>query len=588
MAVRISAEANRYRATIASPPTSNQWSVAFWIKPVVATGRIWSLNNASTGADEMLFSETGEFRLIAGDTGHTGPAAAAGVWHYVGYSNNGVNGIWVIRTLTATSFTVLTWSDGSASSNQFSRLALGDHYEGGVPMDGSLAAFRWWSASLSQAELEAECFRQMPSRTAGLRGWYPLIRTTDLADLSGNGNTLTGGTGAAQDDGPGIPWRQGHRRIFLPGEVPAEATPPLITGVASVPTPAISLGRNVAAPLIGGTSSVPTPSIFVGGGVTPVEAPRIVGTAAVPAPDVSTVKNVAVAAPLIAARALVPAPTVSVPVNPGDDLTGHGELSYNGFKLSAGTYTLMRLTGTPWDMAPLDNGDVPHPSAHGALAGQKLAQERIVTAEFQITCPNDTEAAEAAALAFLDGLPVPDADEQLPIAIQIYNTVFIGYGACINRDAPVEQLAVLGFIPASAQFAMADPRFYSRQLLSATVPDGGDVDVNNAGNTPTRPLIRIPGPANQPLIEITRMLPDGTEDVRVLEYDVEIPAGQALVIDVALGTVALGEVNESQARTNQSVSIPDMVLGKGISTIAYESETGSAPPAVVLWKHAYL
>ncbi|MGW4469659.1 LamG-like jellyroll fold domain-containing protein [Nonomuraea sp. NPDC004354] len=593
MAVRFTADGQQYTRTI-SLGTVSAWTVAFWFKISVdlnAISCLWQLTDAEGATFSRLRLSTDGLSLLFQQQGGssasvTGRTLTAGTWYFVAVSVNGTTGQLISRAPNDASFTVEALTGLNSGGTDHATLVIGNDLFGGEPVNGAMASFKHWSGvALSQAEVEAEYASNLPRRTANLRRWHPFTR--EAIDYSGNAQTLSGGTGATFEDGPPLAWRQHRRSPLIPGEIPVEVLADTITATSSIPTPGISLGTNVQTDLITATSSIPTPDIFTGGAVTPVQPTVIQGSASVPTPSVSTVKNVSATPPVIAAIASVPMPDVFVPINPGDDLNGKGQISYNGFKMGGGTvYSLQRLIGTPWDMPALDNGDVPHPSAHGSLPGQKHSQARIFTVETLIKTPR--EQVEDAANAFLAGLPVPDADEQLPIALQVLDTIYIGFGACTKRDAPVEKRTPLGLVPASAQFTMADPRFYSRELLSATIPDGGNVDVLNAGNTTTYPILRCPGPAQRPLLEIARMLPDGSEDIRVIEYDLEVPAGQALIIDTKLGTVSIGGVSQAQARTNASVSIPDMVFGKGISTIAYETLSGTAPPAVALWKHAYL
>lgn len=589
MAVRQSASGQHFTRAV-NLTSQTAFAVACWLKISEdrdAVSTVWSLDDNDGFETAVGLKTSANGTTIGVEDFSAGVVASraltVGVWYYVGVAVNGSNGVMVSKGATDSSFTVATWA--TSVNTDHTTLRIGD--DGFAQwFNGAVSGFKWWQGALSQAELESEAGSLAPRRTANLRAWYPWTRV-ETVDYSGNGQTLSGGTGATTEDGPPVPWRRGRHRLFTPGEIPAEVTPALIQATVSVPTPAVSTGTTVAAPHIAATSTVPTPDVFVGGAVTPVNPPRIDATAAVPAPAVTTVKNVSVTAPRIAATALVRTPTVSVPITPGSDLDGKGQISYNGFRIGGGTvYSLQRMVGSPWDLPGLDQGDEPHPSADGALAGQDLAQARIFLAELLIKAPRDE--IEAAADAFVIGLPKAQADERLPIAVQVLDNIWIGYGRVTARTALVEKRTPLGHVPAAVQFTMSDPRFYSRALQSAEVPDGGDVDVMNSGNTETFPLFRAPGPATNPLVEITRILPDETEDIRVIEYNVTVDVGEFLILDVKRGTVMIGDESQARYRVNGSVSIPDMVLGPGVSTIAYETAEGDAPNAVVLWNHAIM
>ncbi|MEV7011536.1 LamG-like jellyroll fold domain-containing protein [Streptosporangium sp. NPDC051022] len=592
MAVRFSASGQNYTRSL-SLGSQTQWTVSCWVKITTdrnAYSTVWGLDDGSTLDYYILQTDAdGTTILLLDDADNTfgSRALTVGTWYYVGVSVNGANGTMVSRAAGDTSFTVSTWTTAAASTS-LQNFRLGDAIFTDEWLNGCLAAVKVWSgATLTQAELEAEAWTYQPRRTAGLQAWYPLTRA-ETTDYSGNGRTLSGGSGATTEDGPGIAWRQGRRRIHRPLSVPAEATPGLVTGSTSIPTPAVSIGRTVAPSLITGTVSIPAPDIFTGDSPPTNVQPGIIhGSTVIPAPGVSTVKNVTATPALLVARAVIPTPAVSVPINPGDDLTGPGQLSYNGFKMGGGTpYSWQLLTGWWVDMPALDNGDVPHPSAHGAMAGQKLSQARIVTYESLIKAPK-TEI-EQAAMDFLAGLPVPDADEQLPLAVRVLDRILIGYGACTARAAPLDKLTRLGHLRATAQFTLARPELYSRELLSATVADGGFVEVFNAGNTRTQPLIRCPGPANGPELVVERILPDGSTDLRVLGFDLEIGPTETLIIDPFNSAASIGGVSKLRSRTGASVAIPDFVLGPKGSEISYSTAEGGAPPATVLWRHAHL
>lgn len=286
-----------------------------------------------------------------------------------------------------------------------------------------------------------------------------------------------------------------------------------------------------------------------------------------------------------------PTLTPVIPINPGDDLTGPGQLSYGGFKLGSGTpYRFIQLDGADLDLPPVDNGNVPHPSAHGSLSGRSLSQARVITYTMLIRAARDE--IQQVAEALRDNTPLPDSDDETDLAVQVLDTIYVMRGKILRRSIPIDRLYRLGHAKGVLQWECADPRLYAQQLSSVEVPDGGQVDVAHSGNTNTRPLVRLRGPADTPTITVTRALADGRTDTRVLQFDVEVADGQTLIIDVALGTamILVDGVDVSQLRhlTGASVGIPDWVLGRGVSTISYSTTAGDAPNAVVLWRHAWL
>ncbi|GII63535.1 hypothetical protein Skr01_36200 [Sphaerisporangium krabiense] len=591
MAVRFSADGQAYTRAL-SLGVQTQWALACWAKISVdrnVTSTIWSLGSNSVFDAFTLETDSDGTTAAVLDyeaEQETGTRAlTAGTWYYWAVLVNGTSGTVLSRAAGDSSFTVSTWTGGNAGLT-LTNLYLGNRF-GSDWLNGALAAVKLWSgAALSQAELEAEAWSYLPRRTANLAAWYPLTRA-ETVDYSGAGRTLSGGSGAATEDGPPIPWRQGRPRRLTPLSVPAEATPGTIAAPWSMPAPGVATGVTEHPSVIAAPWAMLAPEVFTGDPVTPVEAGLLSAPWSMPSPSVQAFKNATVAAPLIAAPWSMPAPAVSVPVNAGDDLDGPGQLSFNGFKLGSGTrYPFIQLDGASVDLPALDNGNVPHPTADGSISGQKLPQSRIITLTTRIRAPRDQ--IEQAALDFLNGLPAAEADEELPLAIRIMDTIYVGRGAVIRRAAPIDKRFRLGRVEAVVQWELSDPRLYSRALHSATIPDGSAVDVFNAGNRKTRPLVRVPGPAHGPSLTSEQILGDGRSILRVIEFDLEVAAGETLIIDPEHNTATIGGSSKVRYLTGASLAVGSWVLGRGATTIEYATQEGGAPPVTVLWRDAWI
>lgn len=356
---------------------------------------------------------------------------------------------------------------------------------------------------------------------------------------------------------------------------------------AVIAPPQAPIHATVDLPVVAMALAVPAPTVIAGGAVT-VNLPAVALALAVPAPAVQASQTVQL--PTIAMVWDVPDPVVSVPINPGDDLDGPGQLSLNGFRLGSGTpYRLEELIGADIDLPGVDNGNVPNPSSHGAMSGRKLSQPRIITASFNVVEQRSKALFREVMEAFRDNTPIAEGDEELDFALEVLDEIYVTRGAVTRRSAPIDvRYQLAGVAKAVLQIECSDPRLYKRQLNSATIADGSTVDVFHAGNTSTKPLIRCEGPAVGPLLEIARTLADGTEDVKVVEFDIEIEAGQTLIIDVKRESAEIDGVSQMRYLTGASIGVPDFVLGRGASSITYETTNGDAPAAVVLWSHAYL
>jgi hypothetical protein len=454
---------------------------------------------------------------------------------------------------------------------------------------GDLAAAAVWRRVLTEGEVE-----QLAN---SLLTWQHLAPTAmwvlDQAAVGTAVNDWTGGsanqtaitgTTVATSSAP-ISYTPG---VLLEGflSIPAEAKPAAVMAPWSVPAPAISTGVTTETGAVVAPWSVPEPDVsLTGSPPTQVQPGAVVAPWSVPAPALRVDVTVR-PAPVIGAW-LVPAVGVRVPTNSGDDLDGPGQLSLNGFKMGGGTpYGLDELVGADIDLPGIDNGNVLNPSSDGAQSGRKLSQPRIITASYIVRAPRDQM--RDVAEAFRDSTPLADADEEMDLAIQVLDQIYVTRGAVTRRTIPINREYRLGMAKAVLQVECSDPRLYSRELGNASIPDGGTVEVTNLGNRRTRPLVRVRGPALTPRLEVFRTLSDGTEDLRVIEFAVELTAAQTLVIDVARGTAEVGGVSQERYLTGASIGLPDWVLGRGVSEVSYETNLGGAPPAIVLWRHAWL
>lgn len=211
MSVRFTAAGEELKCNMALGSIS-QYTLTMWAKTSVDTNTyttMWQIDQGSTGDLMNIGSDTDGTSLIVADETKictTGIATVVGTWYFVATSVNGTTGTFVVRALGAASSTVRTWTAASATVNA-AWLRLGNDHTG-LYLNGCVTAVKLWTGvALTQAEMEAEMWTYAPKRLANLKAWYPLL-TTETADYSGNGLTLTGGVGATAEDGPAIGWSQ--------------------------------------------------------------------------------------------------------------------------------------------------------------------------------------------------------------------------------------------------------------------------------------------------------------------------------------------------------------------------------------------
>jgi hypothetical protein len=219
MALRITGTGQGFTST-AGLPVTRLWTITFWfyLDSIRSTTQsLISMESATqyaalrvTPAD--LFSTT--WRLSYNWSGLLSPSTAGGVlaadtWYRAAIVVNGTN-----ATLyqAAAGSALSTYTNGLLSSFVLPAGTL-SLYIGSSPLLGSggwpngrIAGVKVWDAALSSpTEVDYELHSYLPVRTANINRWYPFINA-DPVDYSGNGRTLTGGTGTTVAQGPPIRW----------------------------------------------------------------------------------------------------------------------------------------------------------------------------------------------------------------------------------------------------------------------------------------------------------------------------------------------------------------------------------------------
>ncbi|MEV0306522.1 hypothetical protein [Nonomuraea fuscirosea] len=272
MAVRFDADGEGYARVTGLAGVAN-WTVTCWARLAVNRGAatvLWQIDdgagtnrlrcNAYDGVTLTFQTDSGGWFGIAGQT------MVIGTWYFIGISGDANPGSVRTRIRAADSS---TWNERSSTQTNVTinanTLRLGDGQAAGEWLNGSLAAVKVWAAPLTLDELSLEASTYMPQRTVGLRGWYPFTRV-ETVDYSGQGQALTGGSGAVLEDGPPIPWQRGRRRIVVSAAIPAIAgevagsLPPLggeaasavhVTGQAAGSMPGMSASVQGAAEVDG-------------------------------------------------------------------------------------------------------------------------------------------------------------------------------------------------------------------------------------------------------------------------------------------------------------------------------------------------
>jgi hypothetical protein len=215
MAVRFDAASENYTST-SGGITGTAATVLCWFRPVVDRNEysgIWRLAGSGDAVQMALYLADDGSTIIAIDSAFTeleGPGTVVNTWYRAAVVMTGTT-----QTLYAGAFGAALQTF-SATRNAISSPP---RFGVGVPSEdewfnGRVANVKLYEAALSLAECEAGLAQYAPHRSTNLRRHHPFLQA-ELTDHSGNGSTLSGGTGATTEDGPPIPWT-----VRPPGQQP--------------------------------------------------------------------------------------------------------------------------------------------------------------------------------------------------------------------------------------------------------------------------------------------------------------------------------------------------------------------------------
>lgn len=203
MAVRFSAAGQHYTTNLGLGAVPN-WSVTAWVKVTTdrnAFSTFWGFDGGDGGTARVLQTDDDGTTAIVYPAASSDVSLTAGTWYFIGASGTGTSGTIRVRAQGAGSFSGNTWA-GQPGNQQAATLRFGESVFGGEWLNGCLAAVKvWMGTTLTTPELEAEYQYRTPLKTTGITCYYT-FDTASTVDNSGNGRTLTGGTGATTEAGP--------------------------------------------------------------------------------------------------------------------------------------------------------------------------------------------------------------------------------------------------------------------------------------------------------------------------------------------------------------------------------------------------
>lgn len=287
----------------------------------------------------------------------------------------------------------------------------------------------------------------------------------------------------------------------------------------------------------------------------------------------------------------------------GELITQSWQVEWDGFLLGTSTaYRIQQLDG--WEDLPgLDMGAAAKPSRPGSWPGRTRAQSRIVTLSLQVI-PDAGQMADAMR-ALRAATAVSTGASEAPLAVRLHDETFLAFGKISGRVIPVNHAYSQGLAPAATlQWLCADPRRYALAEQSVTIgaPTGGsggltypityplvygvaatpsNATCTNTGDTPTNPTLVITGPITTPRVVNSTL-------TRAIEFDIDLAAGQTLVVDTDRGTVLLdGVTDRLYTRSNFSVPVEHFELAPGDNNLTLVADVfGSGAQVSVTWRSA--
>jgi hypothetical protein len=193
LAVLINANAEGYTYNGSGLPTFANVSFAYWwYRDTTAVQGPWCFFGSSPYIGGYNFSGEGSnFEHFSSQGTHVFRTIPTATWTFNAVTINGSTRTSYYANEGGTTLTSTSAGAWSSSSAQFTEFSLGFVNYFGDSSRGKLGHFRWWGATLSQSELEAELVSATAVRTSNLAGEYRFANGALTTDSSGNSRTLT-------------------------------------------------------------------------------------------------------------------------------------------------------------------------------------------------------------------------------------------------------------------------------------------------------------------------------------------------------------------------------------------------------------
>lgn len=268
MSIRLNATTEFLRRTTSLPNPGSAFSFCCWVRLDAVSGyqAVISWDRGSDGDDEATFIFNGGdiewYDWDSGEIALLNSNAAADTWVWVGFTVTGTTFKTFFASYADASIQHTTGTRSGTLTGHTRMIVGTDGY--GEILNGDVAYLRMWTASLSEAELDAERWAASAVTTANLHLDTPLPSTADVADDSGNGRDWTVQGSPTDHDDPdlgeeeegttgtvaisarcsvaaaGTPVQAGTSAITARASVASAGTPVAIGTVALAPTASVA------------------------------------------------------------------------------------------------------------------------------------------------------------------------------------------------------------------------------------------------------------------------------------------------------------------------------------------------------------
>jgi hypothetical protein len=210
VAVRFDVDSDKYTTTTALPGST--FTITCWaylaadrnafscILHATGTSSFW-IETDSDGTTLDIFGGSGSSIVV-------GPSLTVGTWYKLAAVVSGTSATFYWADISTGTLSSASSSSWPAPSSVTSMAIGGVTNNATESWNGRVAAVKLWTAALTTTQIDAELNQFTPVVTSGLQRYHP-FHVAETTDYSGNGNTLSGGTGATTEADPAI---SGHHQ----------------------------------------------------------------------------------------------------------------------------------------------------------------------------------------------------------------------------------------------------------------------------------------------------------------------------------------------------------------------------------------